>query len=157
MVLGRVEVGARTNGIPLIVDPLASFDLTDGVVTADALHCQRATAEHIVGRGGHYVCTVNVRIPLAPVRADPDVDSLLRSRYYDLAARRHAFRDYGRVDKWLGGNTRGTCGTRLLEFEDYFNRLALSDRSLHVEEGVAPLFVCVSKRGFAVDRHPLES
>lgn len=58
VVLGQVEVGAKTNEIPLIVDPLAPLDLTDVVVTADALHCQRATAEHIVGRGGHYVFTV---------------------------------------------------------------------------------------------------
>lgn len=58
VVLGQVEVGAKTNEIPLIVDLLAPLDLTDVVVTADALHCQRATAEHIVGRGGHYVFTV---------------------------------------------------------------------------------------------------
>lgn len=58
VVLGQVEVGAKTNEIPLITDLLAPLDLTDVVVTADALHCQRATAEHIVGRGGHYVFTV---------------------------------------------------------------------------------------------------
>lgn len=56
--LGQLEVGAKTNEIPLITDLLAAFDLTDVVVTADALHCQRATAEHIVGSGGHYVFTV---------------------------------------------------------------------------------------------------
>lgn len=58
VVLGQIEVGAKTNEIPLITDLLAPFDLTDVVVTADALHCQRATAEYIVGRGGHYVFTV---------------------------------------------------------------------------------------------------
>lgn len=58
VVLGQVEVGAKTNEIPLITDLLAAFDLTDVVVTADALHCQRATAEYIVERGGHYVFTV---------------------------------------------------------------------------------------------------
>ncbi len=58
VVLGQVEVGAKTNEIPLITDLLAPLDLTDAVVTADALHCQRATAEYIVGRGGHYVFTV---------------------------------------------------------------------------------------------------
>lgn len=58
VVLGQVAVGAKTNEIPLITDLLAAFDLTDVVVTADALHCHRATAEYIVGRGGHYVFTV---------------------------------------------------------------------------------------------------
>ncbi|WP_254699059.1 ISAs1 family transposase [Rhodococcus sp. SGAir0479] len=58
VVLGQVEVGAKTNEIPLVTDLLDALDLTDVVVTADALHCQRATAEYIVGRGGHYVFTV---------------------------------------------------------------------------------------------------
>lgn len=58
VVLGQVEVGAKTNEIPLITDLLAAFDLTDVVVTADALHCHRASAECIVGRGGRYVFTV---------------------------------------------------------------------------------------------------
>ncbi|CDZ87539.1 ISAs1 family transposase [Rhodococcus ruber] len=58
VVLGQVEVGAKTNEIPLITDLLDALDLTDVVVTADALHCQRGTADYIVGRGGHYVFTV---------------------------------------------------------------------------------------------------
>ncbi|MGW3485660.1 ISAs1 family transposase [Rhodococcus indonesiensis] len=56
-VLGQIEVGTKTNEIPLITDLLAPVDLTEVVVPADALHCQRATAEYIVGRGGHYVFT----------------------------------------------------------------------------------------------------
>nr|WP_241011288.1 ISAs1 family transposase [Rhodococcus sp. PSBB049] len=58
VVLGQIEVGTKTNEIPLMTDLLAPGDLTDVVVPADALHCQRATAEYIVGRGGHYVFTV---------------------------------------------------------------------------------------------------
>lgn len=64
VVLGQVEVGAKTNEIPLITDVLDPLDLTDVVVTADALHCQRATADYIVGRGGHYVFTVKNNQPL---------------------------------------------------------------------------------------------
>ncbi|WP_374278531.1 hypothetical protein [Rhodococcus sp. ARC_M13] len=48
----------NTSETPLITDLLAAFDLTDVVVTADALHCHRATAEYFVGRGWHYVFTV---------------------------------------------------------------------------------------------------
>ncbi|QBJ97312.1 ISAs1 family transposase [Rhodococcus sp. ABRD24] len=53
VVLGQVEVGAKTNEIPLVTDLLDMLDLTDVVVTADALHCQRAPADYIVGRGGY--------------------------------------------------------------------------------------------------------
>ncbi|ORL38664.1 hypothetical protein A6F59_25440 [Prescottella equi] len=65
MVLGQVEVGAKTNEIPLVTDLLDALDLTGVVVTADALHCQRGTADYIAGRSGHYVFTVknNQRSP----------------------------------------------------------------------------------------------
>ncbi|WP_072690730.1 ISAs1 family transposase [Rhodococcus marinonascens] len=63
VVLGQLEVGAKTNEIPMLTDLLDPLDLTDAVVTADALHCQRATAEYIVARGGHYVFTVKNNQP----------------------------------------------------------------------------------------------
>jgi predicted transposase YbfD/YdcC len=57
-VLGQLAVGAKTNEIPLLTKLLNTMDITGAVITADALHCQRGTAEHIVGRGGHYIFTV---------------------------------------------------------------------------------------------------
>lgn len=57
-VVGQRAVAAKSNEIPALPLLLASFDLHDVVVTADALHCQRATAEYITGRGGHYALTV---------------------------------------------------------------------------------------------------
>ncbi|WP_442638292.1 ISAs1 family transposase [Rhodococcus zopfii] len=61
--MGNFEVAAKSNEIPALTDLLAPFDLADVVVTADALHCQRGTAEYIVGRGGHYVFTVKNNQP----------------------------------------------------------------------------------------------
>ena len=63
VVVGQLEVAAKSNEIPALTDLLAPFDLADVVVTADALHCQRGTAEYIVGRGGHYVFTVKNNQP----------------------------------------------------------------------------------------------
>ncbi len=57
-VLGQVTVGAKTNEIPLLRTLLATMDIKDAVITADALHCQRATARDIVAQGGHYILTV---------------------------------------------------------------------------------------------------
>jgi len=39
------------------------MDITGAVITADAMHCQRETADHITGRGGHYVLTVKANQP----------------------------------------------------------------------------------------------
>ena len=59
--------------IPALRELLAAIDVTDVVVTADALHCQRATAQWITGQGGHYVLTVKANQPglLADLKALP--------------------------------------------------------------------------------------
>lgn len=63
VVAGQLAVDAKSNEIPALPLLLDSFDLTDVVVTADALHCQRSTATYITGRGGHYVLTVKGNQP----------------------------------------------------------------------------------------------
>jgi predicted transposase YbfD/YdcC len=62
-VLGQLAVASKSNEIPALRDLLDSMDITDAVITADAMHCQRETASHITGRGGHYVLTVTANQP----------------------------------------------------------------------------------------------
>jgi len=57
-VLGQMTVGAKTNKIPVLTKLLDTMDIADAVITADALHCQRGTAQYIVSRKAHYVLTV---------------------------------------------------------------------------------------------------
>lgn len=68
VVLGQVEVGAKTNEIPLLTDLLDPLEIADAVVTADALHCQRGTAQYILDRGGHYAFTVKADQPILLAR-----------------------------------------------------------------------------------------
>ncbi|MGH3934173.1 MAG: ISAs1 family transposase [Pseudonocardiaceae bacterium] len=68
LVLGQVEVGAKTNEIPMfapLLDSLADagVDLTQTVITADALHTQRAHAEYLHQRGAGFVFTVKDNQP----------------------------------------------------------------------------------------------
>jgi predicted transposase YbfD/YdcC len=62
-VLGQLAVASKSNEIPALRDLLDSMDITDAVVSADAMHCQRETANHITDRGGHYVLTVKANQP----------------------------------------------------------------------------------------------
>jgi predicted transposase YbfD/YdcC len=62
-VLGQLAVASKSNEIPALRDLLDRMDITDAVVSADAMHCQRETASHITGRGGHYVLTVKANQP----------------------------------------------------------------------------------------------
>lgn len=63
VVLGQVQVAAKSNEIPALRDLLEPFDLTGLVVTADALHTQTGTAKYITSRGGDYVLTVKANQP----------------------------------------------------------------------------------------------
>ncbi len=63
VVTGQLAVPDKGSEIPAIKDLLATMDLHDVVVTADALHCQRDTASWITARGGHYVLTVKGNQP----------------------------------------------------------------------------------------------
>jgi predicted transposase YbfD/YdcC len=63
MVVGQVQVGAKTNEIPAARDLLVLFDLDGVVVTLDAMHTQADTAEFVTGEGGDYVLTVKGNQP----------------------------------------------------------------------------------------------
>jgi predicted transposase YbfD/YdcC len=64
VVLGQVDVAAKTNEIPMFATLLDRIDLTGAVVIADALHAQRGHAEYLVdSRGAHYVLTVKRNQP----------------------------------------------------------------------------------------------
>jgi predicted transposase YbfD/YdcC len=68
LVLGQVEVGSKSNEIPMfapLLDSLAGagVDLTRTVITADALHTQRAHAHYLHERGAGFVFTVKQNQP----------------------------------------------------------------------------------------------
>jgi predicted transposase YbfD/YdcC len=62
-VLGQVEVGAKTNEIPMFPVLLERIDITGAVITADAMHAQRGHATCLAKRGAHYVFTVKRNQP----------------------------------------------------------------------------------------------
>lgn len=63
-VIGQESIGEKTNEIPHfgpLLDQLG--DLAGAIVTADALHTQRAHADDLHRRGAHYVFTVKANQP----------------------------------------------------------------------------------------------
>jgi predicted transposase YbfD/YdcC len=63
LVIGQVQVAAKTNEIPAARQLLGLLDLRGVVVTMDAPHTQAETAELILERGGHHVFTVKDNRP----------------------------------------------------------------------------------------------
>jgi predicted transposase YbfD/YdcC len=58
VVAAQAEVGVKTNEVPMAAVVLDQIDLNDKVVTADALHTVKATANHIHELGGEFVLPV---------------------------------------------------------------------------------------------------
>jgi predicted transposase YbfD/YdcC len=64
VVLGQVDVQAKTNEIPMFAMLLDRIDLAGAVITADALHAQSAHAQYLAGqRRAHYLITVKRNQP----------------------------------------------------------------------------------------------
>src|SRR5918997_2235529 len=64
VVLAQRDVGCKTNEITEFAPLLDSVDLTGAVVTADALHTQKAHADYLVlQRSAHYLLTVKGNQP----------------------------------------------------------------------------------------------
>ena len=64
VVLAQADVEAKTNEIPMFAVVLDRIDLAGAVVTADALHAQRAHAEYLVTqRSAHYLIAVKRNQP----------------------------------------------------------------------------------------------
>ncbi len=55
LVLGQQKVAGASNEIEALPELLALLALEGRIVTADAMHCQKATAQTILDRGGDYV------------------------------------------------------------------------------------------------------
>ncbi len=55
VVAAQTEVGEKTNEVPMAAVVLGQIDLNNKIVTADALHTVKATANHIHDHGGEFV------------------------------------------------------------------------------------------------------
>jgi predicted transposase YbfD/YdcC len=63
VVAAQAEVGVKTNEVPMAAVVLGQIDLDNKIVTADALHTVKATAEFIHGNGGEFVLPVKENRP----------------------------------------------------------------------------------------------
>lgn len=63
VVVGRRRVSDESNEIPALPELLAPLDLDGALITADAMHTQRSTAQWIISRGAHYLLTVKDNQP----------------------------------------------------------------------------------------------
>jgi predicted transposase YbfD/YdcC len=63
LVLGQQKVAGDSNEIEALPELLALLALDGRIVTADAMHCQKATAQTILNRGGDYALALKGNQP----------------------------------------------------------------------------------------------
>src|SRR3954462_5816568 len=63
IVLGQTQVEGKTNEITAFAPLLDRIDLTDVLLTADALHTQRGHADYLHDRGAHYILIAKANQP----------------------------------------------------------------------------------------------
>ncbi|WP_281258049.1 ISAs1 family transposase [Nocardia fluminea] len=67
-ILAQVGIAAKAREVPGLRKLLATLDIAGAVITADAAHCCRETAETITTAGGNYILTVKNNQPRLPAR-----------------------------------------------------------------------------------------
>jgi predicted transposase YbfD/YdcC len=128
LTLGQVAVDEKSNEITAIPALLELLDLQGALVTIDAMGCQKAIAQKIVDRGGHYALTVKDNQPhlLADIQDAfaAALDGNCAGLEHDTYARRergHGREEYRRYtvlhatdgirqrEDWAGPTTIGLC------------------------------------------------
>ncbi|MFL6120568.1 ISAs1 family transposase [Actinophytocola sp.] len=97
MTLGQVEIGEKTNEIPMFSTLLDTIDdLAEVIVTADALHAQHEHATYLHRRGAHYVLTIkgNQQSLRRQLASQPWTDVPVGHRETDTSHGRRATRTY---------------------------------------------------------------
>jgi predicted transposase YbfD/YdcC len=87
--LGQVSVDSKANEIPAVRELLDILNLEGAVVTADAMHCQKATAKKIIEKGADYVLQVKENQPKLLQAIAEEFDRYGETSYTDRRVRQY--------------------------------------------------------------------
>jgi len=102
--LGQVSVESKANEIPAVRELLDILSLEGAVVTADAMHCQKATARKIIEKGADYVLQVKENQPKLMQAIAEEFDRHGETSYSDRRVRQHS-----KTEKNRGRRETRTC------------------------------------------------
>lgn len=101
LALGQVATEDKSNEITAIPRLLEQIALTDTLITIDAMGCQKAIAEDIVGGGGDFVIALKDNQPTLRAAVESHFERSLERDLEGLQYRHHETRDeaHGRIDE----------------------------------------------------------
>ncbi len=98
LVLGQLATAAKSNEITAIPRLLKLLDITDSVVTIDAIGCQKSIAKQIVEQQGHYVLQVKDN--------QPKLHDLLKETFDEITTRPVPGEKFGSYEQTDGDHGR---------------------------------------------------
>lgn len=109
----------KTNEIPAVKELIEMLDIKGIVVTADAMHCQKETAQTIVNNGGDYV----LQLKANQKSFYEDVYAMFDDKYIDEADKECEYEIYKTQEKSHGRIETRTCYVlnEIAFFTDYLS------------------------------------
>lgn len=117
--LGQIPVDSKSNEIPAVRDLIDMMDIEGIVITADAMHCQKETAEKIIDNKGDYV----LQLKANQGRFYEEVYAMFDEKYMDESDKDCEYEIYSTLEKNHGRIEKRTCYV-LKEVEFFTNYLA---------------------------------
>lgn len=103
--LGQITVDSKSNEIPAVRDLVEMLNIEGMVVTADAMHCQKETAEIIMKNKGNYV----LQLKANQGNFYKDVYAMFDDKYMDEVDTDCEYETYSTIEKSHGRIEKRTC------------------------------------------------
>lgn len=117
--LGQITVDSKTNEIPAVKELIEMLDVEGKIITADAMHCQKETAEKIIDNKGDYV----LQLKANQKNFYEDVYAMFDEKYMDETDTNCEYEVFCTVEKSHGRIEKRTCYV-LNEIEFFTDYLA---------------------------------
>ena len=103
--LGQITVENKTNEIPAVRDLIDMLNIEGMIITADAMHCQKETAEKIIDNKGDYV----LQLKANQKNFYEDVYAMFDEKYMDEADQNCEYEIFSTTEKSHGRIEKRTC------------------------------------------------
>ena len=103
--LGQITVDSKSNEIPAVRDLVEMLNIEGMVVTADAMHCQKETAEIIMKNKGDYI----LQLKANQGNFYKDVYAMFDDKYMDEVDTDCEYETYSTIEKSHGRIEKRTC------------------------------------------------
>ncbi len=103
--IGQKTVDSKSNEIPAVQELIDMIDIKGLVVTADAMHCQKKTAEKIIENKGDYV----LQLKANQGKMYEDVYAMFDDKYMNETDKECEYEIYSTLEKSHGRIEKRTC------------------------------------------------